>query len=219
LFSAKELVEQLNKLLFDIAAQQFFSNLDVEALVAEQASLAYTFEDRDELHDHWELEHEWPYRNWISHEPKRSCHCWWCIEYWMPDDEEMYRPHDFDRRCPCPVCQTFQYQEMIRDMERREQEWRACDKDPREVGLRKRKRQEAKGQNAQSHASWNEEEARQQLRHEIRNVKTTERVEEDQLPLANDDLAWEEFEVRKQKKRCLGLFRLVKQVLRQLPSP
>lgn len=142
LFSAKELIAQVNELLFDNAAYEFFSLIDVDGLLADRESIDFVLEDHDALHDSWELEQELPYRNWLPHEPKRTCHCYWCIEYWIPEDEEeMYQPHDFDHRCSCPVCQSFRCQETVREMEKREQEQRARDRDLEERRGRKRKRQ------------------------------------------------------------------------------
>jgi hypothetical protein len=234
LFSATELVTQLNDVVFDATAHSFFRHLDVEALVADQASSAYTFEDQDILHDSWELENESPYRHWLPHEPRRNCHCWWCIEYWMPEEDEEYRPHDFDRRCSCPVCQSFRCQEMVREQ-------KARDKELEGLRERKRKRQQSDAQN-QSKALQDEKEASKVhvLRCEIRNVKEAQDDEEAEAAKESsrafreeerrfadlrrfqkqdiDQQNAQESERTKGKKHCLGLFDWIKRQLREPES-
>jgi hypothetical protein len=235
LFSALDLIAQLDDLLFDNAAYEFFSALDIEGLIADQVSNGYVFENHDTLHDPWELEHEWPYRMWLPHQPKRSCHCWWCIEYWVPsDEEEAYMMHDFDRRCYCPVCESFRCAEMVREMEKWEQGW-ATDKEQIVKEEGKRKREQSKSQ-----YRLEEHEARPQLRREIRKLKGTQTSDEERMVEESNrtfpdegelrvaiqwcshiqpvdgDLIEEDIEGQQgEKKRCLGLFDWIKRQLRK----
>ena len=146
----------------------------------------------------------------------------------MPEEDE-YRPHDFDRRCSCPVCESFRWQGCAREMEARERELEKS----RE---RKWKQQESEANIELSKANGDVDEATdiRMLRRETRkiNAKTEDEAgttkewvrkfqDEGERNFAErrtdrthgqDD----EEEQESMLKNCLRLFRWVRRQLREL---
>ena len=234
-----DLITQLDDLLFEEAAYEFFSRMDVEALVADQKSSAYTIEDHDDLHDDWNLDQKWPFRNFLPHPPSRRCHCHWCIEYYTPNsDDEMHHPHDFNPRCSCPVCKTFG---CMLEIQRAAERQVIRDRELEQMRARKRKRQKSESRQSVMLVP-DEQGARQQLSREICKVfdaqeddeaealmvdesrRTFREEEGDALANLGRFLGKETSEVTgsessnergdKTKKQCLGLYGWIWQYLR-----
>jgi hypothetical protein len=108
--SAKDIDRHLSDLIFENAAHDFFSAIDVEGLLADQYSGTYTFEDHDFLHEEEDLILSFPAQNWQPHLTLYPCCCCECSENSRLQDEarEHYEPHMFNPGCSCVVCHCTQ---------------------------------------------------------------------------------------------------------------
>lgn len=158
--------EFLSQLLFDQAAHGFFSAFDVEGLLADQISGAYTLSDHDALHHPGSnLRNKWPYCHWLPHGSvllRGRCTCRKCSDEWIEwierilRDEELSHTHDL--LCSCQECkQDFsgdEYSESQSDGEE----------------LTRSKRKFAEFEDGGLSAVSSEQEPRRKLRRETRSV-------------------------------------------------
>lgn len=217
LFSTLALDRLIDELEFDNAAYEFFSAIDVQGLLTDQRSGKYAFEDHDDQYAAGlDPKYDWPCYHWLPHDSvalSRGCPCRQCSEAWtLEDEEKMNPPHDFDPWCSCPTCKLFQSQDLVDDIEKQRLGHELVRSyDP------KRKHAELEDEDDILSASRYEPEVRRKLRREIRTVSTAQVAKEDEdMPASENPHEESEGE---EKKGCLRVWDMIKQMHRQPPTP
>lgn len=95
--------------IFQNAANEIFSGIDVEGLIADPG---FSLEDTDGLKEEPEV------FKFGFHEPNPGCYCHWCHAHWGGDNMDE-GPHNFNEWCHCWRCERFRILNTLQEGEER----------------------------------------------------------------------------------------------------